>query len=144
MSGCAGGKGVVCVRRRRGGGIPGWGSASSPGSTTVGCRAAIGVDGAAAVRVGIYGSRAIGAGVISRCATTTIGGHGVLAPHGGSGRGDVGGPSRCWGILVGERQCELNTYFELLSYLLPTRACDLLLPLVLECGRPATGALFLV
>ena len=103
MSRRAGGKGVVCVRGGRGCGIPGWGSASSPGSTTVGCGAAIGVDGAAAIRVGVYGSRAIGACVVSRCATTTVGGHGVLAPHGGSGRGDVGGPSWCWRMLVGEK-----------------------------------------
>ena len=96
MSGRAGGKGVMGVRRGRGGGIPGWGSASPRGSTTVGCGAAIGVDGAAAVRVGVYGSRAIGAGVVSRCATTTVGCHGILAPHRGSGRGYVGGPSWCW------------------------------------------------
>lgn len=144
MSGRAGGKGVVRVRGRRGGGIPSWGSASSPRSTTVGCGAAIGVDGAAAVRVRVYGSRTIGAGVVSRCATTTVGSHGVLAPHGGSGRGDVSGPSRCWEMLVGKRHCESETYFELLSHLLPTRACDLLWPLALESGRPATGALFLV
>ena len=103
MSRRARGKGVVCVRGGRGGGIPGWGSASSPGSTAVGRGAAIGVDGAAAVRVRVYGSRAIGAGVVSRCATTTVGGHGVLTPHGGSGRGDVGRPSWCWEMLVGER-----------------------------------------
>ena len=101
VSGRAGGKGVVCVRGGRGGGIPGGGSASSPRSTTVGCGATIGIDGAAAVRVGVYGSRAISAGVVSRCATTTIGGHGVLAPHGGSGRGDVSGPSRGWEMSVG-------------------------------------------
>ena len=85
----------MCIRGGRGGGIPGRGSASSPRSTTVGCGAAIGVDGAAAVRVRVYGSRAIGAGVVSRCATTTVGGHGVLAPHRGSGRRDVCGPSWC-------------------------------------------------
>ena len=133
----------MCVRGGRGGGIPGWGSASPPRSTTVGCGAAIGVDGAAAVRVRVYGSRAIGAGVVSRCATTTVGGHGVLAPHRGSGRGDVCGPSWCWEMLVSERQYEAETYFEPLSHLLPTRACDLLLPLVLESGCLATEALFL-
>lgn len=74
----------MCVGGGCGSGVPGWGAASSSCSTTVGCGATIGVHGAAAVGVGVYGSGAIRAGIVGGCATTTVGAHGVLAPHGGS------------------------------------------------------------
>ena len=104
MSGRASGEGVVCVGGRRGGGVPGWGAASSSRGAAVGRRAAIRVDGAAAVGVGIYGSRPIAAGVIGRCATTTVGAHCVLAPHGSPGCRGVGGPGWRWQTLVRERK----------------------------------------